>query len=130
MTEIQGATPVTSEKAPSAAAAETAPPAAAAEKAMMDAEGYAEEGLAEHKGGKHLEEYWHKGRGGLRAEGEDPEEERQRLQELEEHQAGKGIVQRTKESVSATVAAASEKAADVLQTAKEMAGFGGSPSKQ
>lgn len=48
-TMLQGATPVTSEKAPSAAAAETAPPAAAAEKAMMDAEGYAEEGLAEHK---------------------------------------------------------------------------------
>jgi hypothetical protein len=40
------------------------------------------------QGGKHLEEYWHKGKGGLRAEGEDPEEERQRLQELEEHQVG------------------------------------------
>jgi hypothetical protein len=45
-------------------------------------------------------------------------------------QAGKGVVQRAKEGVSATVAAASEKAADVLQTAKEMAGFGGGPSKQ
>lgn len=39
-------------------------------------------------GGHHLDPYWHKGRGGLRPEGEDAEEEQARLRELEGHQVG------------------------------------------
>ena len=62
----------------------------AAELASADAEGYAEPGLAEHKsaGGKHLDEYWHRGSAGLRPEGHDVQEEEQRLHELEEVRAG------------------------------------------
>ncbi|KAL4422646.1 hypothetical protein ABPG75_008843 [Micractinium tetrahymenae] len=104
-----------------------------AELAMADAEGYAEPGLLEHKGtpgGHHLDPHWHKGRGGLREEGEDYEEEEARLHELEGHQ-DKGVVERAKEAASATAAAATEKAGEMLQArrqgrgmaAKEMVGM-------
>ncbi|KAL4449013.1 hypothetical protein ABPG77_007730 [Micractinium sp. CCAP 211/92] len=89
----------------------------AAELASADSEGYAEPGLSEHKGtpgGHHLDPHWHKGRGGLRPEGEDSEEEQGRLRELEEHQE-KGVVERAKDAASATAAAATEKAGEMLQ---------------
>ena len=44
--------------------------------------------LCQAAGGKHLEEHWHKGAGGLRPEGEDVEEEQARLRELQERQVG------------------------------------------
>jgi hypothetical protein len=44
--------------------------------------------LCQAAGGKHLEEHWHKGGGGLRPEGEDVEEEQARLRELQERQVG------------------------------------------
>ncbi|PSC69109.1 AAA family ATPase isoform A [Micractinium conductrix] len=96
----------------------------AAELAYSEVEGYADRGLAEHKTpGHHLEGHWKKGYGGLRPEGEDWEEEQQRLRELEARQAGGGMVQRAKETVASAAATASEKAGGMLQAAKEAAGM-------
>ncbi|GAB4824139.1 hypothetical protein N2152v2_011185 [Parachlorella kessleri] len=98
----------------------------AAELAYGDAEGYASEGYAEHKaaGDKHLEEHWRKGYGGLRKEGEDYQDEQERLQDLHKQgRAGPSMVESMKEAVTSTAAAASDKASELLQAAKEAVGL-------